>query len=202
MRAHEQGNEKRQAALKVVLDCDASYPEFAATEKLGQHPNIVEIYEYGLIGKDAVVISEWVEFGTLRDYIEHHRISGRPIHPKIGKQFYLEIVRGLHYIHSKGIQHNDLHSANVFLTIPPESPTGGHAVAKIADFEGRFYQKDSYSLCSLFTDLIIKQQQGVKDKGRGRVYLGICIEKWDTAKILADPWLQPVQVIDPAKTEI
>ena len=57
---------------------------------------------------------EFCENGDLLQYIE--RYKKEPIAENIIWKFFLQIVQGLSYIHSKNILHRDFKTMNIFLT--------------------------------------------------------------------------------------
>jgi len=192
VRAHEQGNESRVAAIKVVFNRNVRYPEFAAVRKLGRHPNILQVYEYGVVaGRHAVLISEWAEFSTLRLFTWHYRSANMAIDPTVSKQLFRDIVTGLQYIHAKGYVHGDFGAVNIFLARHPS----GHVIAKVADFEafqkdkGIEYQRDIKRLCRQFRELIVQTQREVVDAVRDALEMGICVWKWPAEQILEHPWM-------------
>ena len=93
--------------------------------ELGQrlkHPNIVPIFESGTDREHHFLAMEFVEGGTLRDFLKIRR----KLAPAEACRFALDIARGLDYALRFGIAHRDLKTTNVLM-----SSTG---VAKLIDF--------------------------------------------------------------------
>jgi len=173
MIAHEQGGKRRTAAIKVIFSGGENDKEIVAANTLGNHPNVLEVYETGVKGsrRDAVVISEWATFGILADYVTYHRKTlTKPIHPLVGRHLFLDILSGLHHVHSRQRIHDDFHAGNILLTAVPGFP--GRAVAKLSDFgtlgtlRGTDHHDDLKKLCIHFRSLVVSQQPDVIDPSR------------------------------------
>ncbi len=107
----------RSVALKMVLATQADREglsrfraEAHAAARL-QHPNIVQIYEVGDFEGQPYIAFEFIEGGTLSDYI---------LHTTVGQEEAAEIVenlaRAMHYAHGQGIVHRDLKPGNILLS--------------------------------------------------------------------------------------
>jgi len=183
--AREQEGARRSAAIKVIFHADAMNPELVAARDLTYHPNILAMYESGLMGGHAVMVTEWAEYGTLRTYTRHHRANNLTIDPGIGRQFFHDIVRGLAHIHAAGYAHGDACLANVFVV-----RESNRVVAKLADFD-QSQRRDAKQLgfdlqwlCDNFRDLVAYHQRGVEDVARDALRRGICEERWSAERIL------------------
>jgi WD40 repeat protein/serine/threonine protein kinase len=89
---------------------------------LGLHPNTVSCYYVRELGGIPRVFAEYVEGGSLHDWIHEEKLSELPTVLDVAIQF----AWGLHFAHSKGLVHQDIKPANVMMT------AGG--VAKVTDF--------------------------------------------------------------------
>ena len=138
----------RVVALKMVLSGElASAVELArfkaeaeAAAQL-QHPNIVQIYEFGETKSgDGSLLPffalEYVSGGSLAD-----RLDGTPQPARPSAALIEDLARAMHYAHTQGVIHRDLKPANVLLQSSDGKPTNGSAVrdlnyvtAKITDF--------------------------------------------------------------------
>jgi tetratricopeptide (TPR) repeat protein len=105
-----------------------------------QHPNIVPIYEIGEHDGCPFMAMEFLDGGTLADYLE-----GRPQPPRAAAELVETLARAMHAAHQRGIVHRDLKPANVLLSFSREPPAsagpalaGGsrlnECVPKITDF--------------------------------------------------------------------
>ncbi len=118
----------RLVALKMVLGgshasdavLDRNRLEAAAIARL-QHPNIVQVYEYGEHEGLPYFALEFVGGGSLAN-----RVAGVPQPPREAARLVATLARALHHAHQANIIHRDLKPANILLT------TDG--VPKIADF--------------------------------------------------------------------
>jgi serine/threonine-protein kinase len=91
------------------------------------HPNIISIYDYGVIGsRGAYMVMELLDGVTWRRELE--RLKRVP--PPIACDWADQLLEGVREAHSAGILHRDLKPENVFLA---PTPKGGFRV-KILDF--------------------------------------------------------------------
>ena len=88
------------------------------------HPNIVQYYQTNLSPTmDSVdVLLEYVAGDTLREILKNYN---GPQEQTI-QHYSIQLLRGLRYLHSKGVVHRDLKPANVLV--------GKEGVLKVADF--------------------------------------------------------------------
>ncbi len=75
------------------------------------HPNIVRVFEIGESNERGFIAMEYLEGGTLRERLEREKIL--PL-PDI-KTIVMQICTGLEEVHSKGIVHRDMKTANVMI---------------------------------------------------------------------------------------
>lgn len=89
------------------------------------HPNVVPVHDVTMIDEVYVIVSEFVEGGTLMEWIEA-RLNSRPDISAI-VEIIMGILHGLEHLHSKSIVHRDLKPANVLMQagIPRISDFGG-----------------------------------------------------------------------------
>lgn len=98
--------------------------EAEAMAKLGEHPNIVNVYDFGEEGGQLYLISQYMAGGDLYDLMEDaadHRLAVEEV-VRIGG----DIAKGLAHAHAHGVVHRDVKPQNVWL-----APDG---TAKIGDF--------------------------------------------------------------------
>jgi len=87
-----------------------------------KHKNIVHIYDYKADDSQAVLVSEWIDGGSVEEYIKKHG----PLTEKEAIALGLSVLEGLSVAHKKGIIHRDIKPDNLLIAI-----TG---VLKITDF--------------------------------------------------------------------
>ncbi|XP_061701286.1 serine/threonine-protein kinase WNK4 isoform X2 [Syngnathoides biaculeatus] len=88
-----------------------------------QHPNIVRFFDSWKSGpngrKCTVLVTELMTSGTLKTYLRRFR----PMKLKLLQRWSFQILKGLHFLHSRSppILHRDLKCDNVFITGPSGS---------------------------------------------------------------------------------
>ena len=127
---------QKDFALKLILRSalsDAQYlvrfrNEAKALGKL-QHPNIVQVTDYGVDDRDGglpYLVMEYLRGRTLRQFLSEHG----PLDIAQATPLLQAIASALDYAHSCGVLHRDLNPKNVFL-VDGEEPG---AQARILDF--------------------------------------------------------------------
>ncbi len=86
-----------------------------------QHPNIVQIIDFGEIEDEPFFVMELMDGGTLEDML-----SARPQKPAWAAALVEQLAQAAHIMHHAGIVHRDLKPSNVLLT--------KSGIPKIADF--------------------------------------------------------------------
>ncbi|HKY33721.1 MAG TPA: protein kinase, partial [Candidatus Polarisedimenticolia bacterium] len=109
--------EQRPVALKRVHSTlltpngiDAFKAEFSAMTRL-RHPNVVEVYDFGLdsaTGEHFLTL-EYVEGTDLRQ-------AAAGLDRPAVLELLVQVCRGLEYIHSRGLVHNDLKPQNILVS--------------------------------------------------------------------------------------
>jgi serine/threonine protein kinase len=107
----------RVVALKMILSGELAAPrererfraEAEAVARL-QHPNIVQLYEYGEAAGRPYFSLEFVGGGSLAD-----RLDGTPRPADHSAELVETLARAMHYAHQQGVIHRDLKPANLFL---------------------------------------------------------------------------------------
>ena len=137
----EGGKKKVYLAHDTVLDRDVAFAlikteglddsartritrEAQAMGRLGDHPHIVTVFDYGDEGGQPYIVQPCITGGDVEDLIKKAPEHKVPIEEviKIGKA----VCQGLIFSHSQGIIHRDLKPGNVMLT--------ADGTAKICDF--------------------------------------------------------------------
>ncbi|KAL3148304.1 hypothetical protein ABBQ38_013768 [Trebouxia sp. C0009 RCD-2024] len=77
--------------------------------------NVVQFYGTCPHGNQSMLVLEYMEGGNLRQALTNNSDGALKWHNK-GASIALDIVRGLHFLHSHGVMHMTLKASNVFLT--------------------------------------------------------------------------------------
>jgi WD40 repeat protein/serine/threonine protein kinase len=95
---------------------------------LGLHPHAVSCYYVRTVGSVPCVFAEYVEGGSLSDWIRSRRLYEGGTKAALERilDVAIQFAWGLHYAHEQGLVHQDVKPANVMLT--PDGTT------KITDF--------------------------------------------------------------------
>jgi len=100
--------------------------EIAIMETLS-HPNVVRLYESGVLDGVPVFVSEFVPGGDLTQFIREDGRSSLPPHEIVS--LIAESLVGLEYFHRQGYVHRDLKPENILL-----AKKDGQRIPKVADF--------------------------------------------------------------------
>lgn len=78
-----------------------------------EHPNIVEFIDAWVVdeSKELWIINEFIDGGTLSEIVKCHKFKESHI-----AYVAREILKALHYLHSKGYVHRDIKSSNIMLS--------------------------------------------------------------------------------------
>jgi len=119
----------RIVAVKVLHEQLAADPDFLArfqrearTAASLNHPNVVDVYDYGAEGNTAYIVMPFVGGGNLKELIA---ARGR-LAPTEATDIARQVLSALAAAHAKGLVHRDVKPQNVLLT--------GDGVVKLADF--------------------------------------------------------------------
>ncbi|KAI1816183.1 kinase-like protein [Poronia punctata] len=126
---------KRSAATEAGLEyaVDERSEELTSHRRLGSHPNIVNAVHSFETEAHFYLVLEYCSRGDLYEAI---RIGSGPLETEHVRQFMLQLVDAVDYMHSKGVYHRDIKPENIFLT---ESGT-----MKLGDFGLATTDKWSY----------------------------------------------------------
>ena len=118
----------RPDVLKTQAQKDNFTRECETWADLGLHPNTVSCYYVRTLGDIPRVFAEFVEGGSLSDWITSKRLYEGG-HEEVLKRILdiaIQFAWGLHYAHEKGLIHQDVKPANVLVT--------DDGTAKVTDF--------------------------------------------------------------------
>ena len=105
----------------------AAVNEVFAHAALMKDKHIVRYFNSWAENDRIYIQNEYCESGNLADLIQTRRDNQDRFTESELKRMILHLVKGLDYIHSKGLVHLDIKPANIFLTADPvpSSPSGG-----------------------------------------------------------------------------
>ena len=116
---------KQQVAIKIMAkkNMDKSDLELAKVEidilKIGQHPNIIKLYDIYENENYIYIIMEYCSGGDLLSYFEHYEYELKET--KVCEIIH-KLSMAIYYLHSYGIVHRDLKPENILMTdLTPEA---------------------------------------------------------------------------------
>ena len=81
-------------------------------------PFIISFYEAFVDKKKLYIVTEYAQLGDLCSLILRRKRKNRPLKEEQIWQYLLELLEGLRVLHSCGVVHRDLKSANILLSAP------------------------------------------------------------------------------------
>jgi eukaryotic-like serine/threonine-protein kinase len=118
----------RDVAIKILRSEYGRDPAFVArfrqeaqSAAVLSHPNVVQVFDFGMESGDPFIVMELVEGGDLAA-----KIAQGPVDPVEASRIAQQIFEALDTAHARGIVHRDIKPTNVLLT-----PSGR---VKVADF--------------------------------------------------------------------
>ena len=126
-RAHD-NRLQRPVAIKVISDTLAANPEAVArfarearTHANIQHPNLVQVYDFGVTGPQPYLVMEYIDGATLSERLDRGGFS-----PTAIQTLARELLSALACVHHHGVLHRDIKPANILL--------GADDRARLTDF--------------------------------------------------------------------
>lgn len=115
--------------------------EVSLHSHIGQHPNIIEWFA---TGEDTVwrwIAMEFAEGGDLFDKIE----ADKGVAEDIAHLYFLQLISGVSFMHSKGIAHRDLKPENILLNESGDLKIADFGMATLFQYKGQ--TKMSSTMC-------------------------------------------------------
>ncbi|KUI58125.1 Serine/threonine-protein kinase chk1 [Cytospora mali] len=115
--------------------------EVSLHSHIGQHPNIIEWFA---TGEDSVwrwIAMEFADGGDLFDKIE----ADKGVSEDIAHLYFLQLISGVSFMHSKGIAHRDLKPENILLSEKGDLKLADFGMATLFQYKGR--TKESSTMC-------------------------------------------------------
>ncbi len=97
------------------------------------HPNIIRVYDVCFSHKMQVIVMEYVDGISLKEYLEEQS----PLSWKETLHFITQVLRALSHAHSKGIVHRDIKPQNVMLLPNAQIKITDFGIARFARSEAR-----------------------------------------------------------------
>ncbi|CAE6461817.1 unnamed protein product [Rhizoctonia solani] len=125
-------NDGRIVALKCLREANGKRLKYLARELYSwsktQHNNVLELFGLAHFRGNIVMISPWMEFGDLRDYLKQN--------PGVDRlsMVVIQVAEGVDYLHGIPMIHGDIKAANIFVS--------KQGVANIGDFGTSTFQGD------------------------------------------------------------
>ncbi|KAK0632077.1 kinase-like domain-containing protein [Immersiella caudata] len=115
--------------------------EVSLHSHIGQHPNVIEWFA---TGEDAVwrwIAMEFAQGGDLFDKIE----ADVGVQEDIAHLYFLQLISGVSFIHSKGVAHRDLKPENILLSETGNLKLADFGMATMFEYKGQ--KKTSATMC-------------------------------------------------------
>jgi class 3 adenylate cyclase len=105
--------------------------EAQSTAKLGDHPNVVTVYDIGEEDGQQYIVSQYMSGGSLADLLDG--IDGRRLPVDRAVETATQIARALAHAHSHGVIHRDVKPGNVWLADDKTAKLGDFGLAIALD---------------------------------------------------------------------
>lgn len=89
--------------------------EIQLLKRLDGHPNIVKLYNSIDTKKYLNLVMEHVEGKSLYEFVKERNYSGRYLPENVVKEIIRQLLKGVCFMHSKGIAHRDLKLDNILI---------------------------------------------------------------------------------------
>jgi serine/threonine-protein kinase len=129
-----------EVAIKILRDVYSTDPKFvtrfqreARAARALQHPNIVQVYDYGQSGDAYFIVMELINGSDLRHYLKQEPTHTLP--PDHSVEIAHDVALGLGAAHRRGIVHRDVKPQNILLN--------DEGLVKLTDFGIASMYKDA-----------------------------------------------------------
>ncbi len=160
------------ARLRSQEACNAFLQEAQLLERL-KHPNILQIYEFGLDDGLPYLVTEYASRGSLRDLLNSRTSQLLPLRDVIS--IIAQVGEALYYAHQQGVIHHDLKPENILFNEQNDALLADFGIAivrtttleQVADmngtpaymapeqFQGKASRRsDQYSLACIMYELV------------------------------------------------
>jgi serine/threonine protein kinase len=94
-----------------------------------KHENIAPIHHWGEFEGRPFLVVEYIEGGTLGEYIRSHAREGRGLEPSLVAEIARQACAGIQSAHDRGVIHRDVKPQNIMI-----QEAGGRLTVKVIDF--------------------------------------------------------------------
>ena len=105
---------KASAAKDCPVDVDENSVELACHGRIGHHPNIVNLLHSFETKAHIYLVLEYCPMGDLYEAI---RLDRGPLETNNVREFMLQLVDAVEFMHAKGLYHRDIKPENIFLAL-------------------------------------------------------------------------------------
>ncbi|KAK3934958.1 putative serine threonine-protein kinase [Diplogelasinospora grovesii] len=172
--------------------------EVSLHSHIGQHPNIIEWFA---TGEDSVwrwIAMEFAEGGDLFDKIE----ADVGVQQDIAHVYFLQLISGVSFMHSKGVAHRDLKPENILLSDTGNLKIADFGMATMFEYKGA--RKTSSTMCGsppyIAPEVLsCSRSSDRKESGSGGKYSSDLVDIWSCGVILFvllvgnTPWDEPTR---------
>jgi serine/threonine-protein kinase Chk1 len=168
--------------------------EVSLHSHIGQHPNIIEWFA---TGEDEVwrwIAMEFAEGGDLFDKIE----ADVGVQEDIAHLYFLQLIGGVSFMHSKGVAHRDLKPENILLSASGNLKIADFGMATL--FEHKGARKQSTTMCGsppYIAPEVLQCARQDRKSADGSKYSANLVDIWSCGVILFvllvgnTPWDEP-----------
>lgn len=184
----------RSVAIKILHrhhGVDYAYAERFRREaqSLAQmsHPNIVSVYDFGIVGDYLFYVMEFIEGTDL-----HQVICSGPMHPVRILEIMPAVCDALTYAHSKGLVHRDIKPANILIAKDGRVKVADFGLAKRFDQQGTMLTQSNMAMGT--PDYAAPEQydsKAVIDHRADLYALGVMLYQMLTSSVPRGSWQPP-----------
>ncbi|KAI8302021.1 Serine/threonine-protein kinase chk1 [Colletotrichum sp. SAR11_240] len=171
--------------------------EVSLHSHVGQHSNIIEWFASGEDINWRWIAMEFASGGDLFDKIE----ADVGLNENIAHVYFLQLISGVSFVHSKGVAHRDLKPENILLSETGNLKIADFGMATMFEYKGQ--RKTSSTLCGsppYIAPEILACSKADKTTPTGSKYSPDLVDIWSCGVILFvllvgnTPWDEPSQV--------
>ena len=149
-----------------------------------RHPNIVQVFDFGIEDDVAYMVMEYLEGTTLKAELNALAKRGETMPLEEVRRIFLAVASALEHAHRQGMVHRDIKPANVMLTTRGDVVLTDFGVAKIV---GGTQYTATGAVTGTPTYMSPEQGQGERGDERSDIYaLGVMLYEMVTGRVPFD----------------